>query len=104
MSGLIPLMPIPRLRAMLGAAMRATGANRAGTRGNSLTVHMLVSTCEYLKDAQRWHYIKEHDVDTSAFDSPAALQGYVDKQIEAQQHAEACDYTCAPDDVMEIAV
>lgn len=76
MIGPIPLMPIPEIQEYLGDSIKSL--KRLGSQN---MLQMAMSIAEYMKDAQRWQYVRDSDLDTSQFTSFKEMQEHVDEAI-----------------------
>jgi hypothetical protein len=78
MSGPIPVMPIDTVQAQLGELIGVAKSNKL-----PMSTHFLLSVSEYLKDAQRWHWMINNSCGYHLnFDaSPEELQRAVDEQM-----------------------
>lgn len=72
MSGPIFPMPIDQVREFMGSVLPGASPE---------VQHVVLSVCEYLKDAQRWQYIKHHVPPDIHKMPPDGLQNHIDYRI-----------------------
>lgn len=75
MSGPIQAMPIDKMRAAIGAAL-----GEEQVRADPKMLLICLSMGEYLRDAERWHYVERYEIPQGM--SPRETRKWVDDQLK----------------------